>query len=488
MSGVMVSCITLSVASSQATAQLISLKTVPVAAGDQFLLFPSRNLGMGSVTIALNDTILDPFVNPAKGAWVPEAQVFAAPVYYNVSENAGSGGTLSAGALVSGKWFGGGMVALQQLKRGDQFFGPMPLWDEVLPPNALGAQSATNKYAQLMLGTQLPGDVTVAGSGFFADLNAIDGVEHLYAMAAGIQQSGDIQDLRLGATKAFPGGRILEALGLYRRFDMRHDVAYVDWVLVDSTTWQWEQQIREEANLDKTDTWGLHLGYQQPVGAHGWRIGGILTANFKSHPKIPNYEIMNIPRDPGNSTAFEIGVGIGKTAGPTTFGIDVVYQPGNSDTWALAEEAVPTASGGEIPPGEKTVENAFEFSNVFANLGVTREVGPAAFQVGLGLRSYDYHLDQWDHVEEESRRQDEQWVEWVPSWGARVRLGDMEFRYTGRVTTGTGRPGVAWDGAVAERAMDFATANDVLLAPSGPLTLQDVSVLTHQFSLSIPIR
>ena len=133
-------------------------------------------------------------------------------------------------------------------------------------------------------------------------------------------------------------------------------------------------------------------------------------------------------------------------------------------------------------------DNEFEFSNLFVNLGVTRAVGPAAFQVGLALRSYDYHLDQWDHVAEDSRRQDEQWIEWVPSWGARVQLGDLEFRYIGRVTTGTGRPGVAWVEAVAERAMDFTTANDILLAPSGPLTLQDVSVLTHQFSLSIPIH
>jgi hypothetical protein len=111
-----------------------------------------------------------------------------------------------------------------------------------------------------------------------------------------------------------------------------------------------------------------------------------------------------------------------------------------------------------------------------------------AIQLGLGLRAYDYHLDQWDHVEDEFRRQDEQWMEWVPSWGIRLRLGDLELRYMGRVTTGTGRPGVAWNGAVAERAADFSSANDILLAPSAPLTLQDVTVFTNQVSVSIPIR
>ncbi len=472
-----------------ASAQLVSLKTVPVAAGDQFLLVPSNNLGMGGVSIALNDTILDPFVNPAKGARVGAAQMFVAPVYYNISNNAGSGGTLSAGGLFGGKVFGGGMVALQQLKRGDEFFRPWFGQEiDILPPDALSARSATNKYGFLTLGAQLSGDLSIAASGFFADLNAMDGVEHLYAMASSIEQSGDIKDLRIGATKNFEGGRTFEALGLFRRFDMRHDVTYVDWVLVDSTTWEWERQIRTEENLDKTDTWGLHLGYMQPIGQRGWRVGGVLTGNWKSHPKIPNYEIMNIPRDPGNSTAFAIGVGIATSAGPTTLGIDIVYEPGSSDTWAEAADPTPTASGDTIPTGGKTVENAFSFSNAFVNVGVSRLIGPVALQLGLGLRAYDYHLDQWDHVEDEFRRQDEQWVEWVPSWGLRVSLADLELRYVGRVTTGTGRPGVAWNGAVAERAMDFGAANDILLAPEGPLTLQDVTVLTHQVSVSIPIR
>ncbi len=472
-----------------ALAQLISLKTVPVAAGDQFMLFPSRNLGMGAISIAVDDSVLDPFVNPAKGARIADSHVFAAPMYYSVSNRAGSAGSLSAGALFgSPKVFGGGMVALQQLKRGEEF-GPVWFGElDILPSNALRARSATNKYSFLTLGTVLPGEFAVGGSLFLADLNGVDGVEHLYSMASGIEQSGDMEDLRIGAVKTFEGGRTLEGIALYHRFDMHHDVTYVDWVLVDSTNWQWDQEVRTESNLDKTDTWGLHLGYVQPVGTSGWQVGGTLTANWKSHPKIPNYEIMNIPRDPGNSTAFDIGVGIAKQAGPTTFGLDIVYEPGSSDTWAEAAEPVATVSGDTLQVGEKTVENAFSFSNAFVNMGVSRAVGPAELQFGLGIRVYDYHLDQWDHVEEDFRRQDEDWMEWVPSWGARVQLGDLELRYVGRATTGTGRPGVAWDGVAAARAEDFALANDVLLAPSGPLTLQDVTVLTHQISISVPIR
>jgi hypothetical protein len=47
---------------------------------------------------------------------------------------------------------------------------------------------------------------------------------------------------------------------------------------------------------------------------------------------------------------------------------------------------------------------------------------------------------------------------------------------------------VAWGGGVPTRAAGFAEANDIVVAPSGPLTLQDVSVVTHQISVAVPIR
>ena len=49
------------------SAQVIGLKTVPLAAGDPFLIFPSQNLGMGAASFALQDALADPFANPAAG-------------------------------------------------------------------------------------------------------------------------------------------------------------------------------------------------------------------------------------------------------------------------------------------------------------------------------------------------------------------------------------------------------------------------------------
>jgi len=473
-----------------AAAQLINLSTVPVAAGDQFLIFPSDNLGMGGAHNALDDAWLDPFVNPAKGARVTTSQVFAVPTFYSVGQNSGSAATLSAGGLFGGgHLFGGALLALQQIKSGQDFFGPMPLMDfAALPPDALSKQSATNKYVFGSIGTRIGHGAAVGASATIADLNVMDGVEHLYAMAADINQSGSVADLRFGAVQDLTGGGALEGLLLYNHFNMTHDVTYVDWVVVDSTTGQWAPRERLETNVDRTDTWGLHLGFHRPVGTQGWQVGGILTGNYKNHPKIPNYELVNIPRDPGHSTALDIGVGIAKRAGDLAVGLDLVYEPAWSSTWATAGAPTVTIEGDTIPAGGRTVENEFRFSNAFVNVGTGYTVGPATFQLGLRIRANDYHLDQWNNVEQAWRRQDEQWMEWMPSWGVQVRLKGVAIRYLGRVTTGTGRPGVAWNGVVATRAAEASLANDIVVPPGGPLTLQEVDVWTHQVSVAVPLR
>jgi hypothetical protein len=83
------------------------------------------------------------------------------------------------------------------------------------------------------------------------------------------------------------------------------------------------------------------------------------------------------------------------------------------------------------------------------------------------------------------RDQDETWMEWSPSLGAALRLSDVELRYAGRLTTGTGRPGIALTPQAAGAKDALA---DFIVAPQGPLTLQDARVATHQLSVRIPVR
>ncbi|MBI4544515.1 MAG: hypothetical protein HY703_04910 [Gemmatimonadetes bacterium] len=478
-----------------AHAQLINLKTVPVAAGDQFLVFPSRNLGMGGVSIALEDPLLDAFVNPAKGGRVQRSHFLGAPTFYNVSDDGAAGRTLPISALLaSGDWFGGASLALQQLEAAgantrfavleaaardltSNFFSTAPLLSE---------RSSSNLYAFGMLGRKLGSrGLALAGSLFWAGLDAVDGVDLLYALSQDIEQSGHLLDYRLGLVAERERNSFFELLLLHHRFDMRHDVTYVNWICEPRD--RCHLQTRVENNLDRTYTWGAHLGYVAPHSPGGWRVGGILTANWKTHPKIPNYEIMNIPRDPGNSWAYNFGVGASRSEGPATVALDLIYEPIWSDTWAEAAEAVKTRSGRIIPVGGKTVDNDFRFSNALFRGGISREMERFGFQLGLQIRSIRYWLDQYNHIEEVKREQQESWAEWTPSWGASLTFPEFDIRYVGRLTTGSGRPGVAfpWGG---RRGAELASASDIILAPSGPLTLQEARVLTHQVSVSIPLR
>jgi hypothetical protein len=222
-------------------------------------------------------------------------------------------------------------------------------------------------------------------------------------------------------------------------------------------------------------------------------VGWSVTANRKDHPKIPNYEIQNIPRDPGDTRAYALGGGVAKTEGPARFAVDVFLEPIRSDTWAVAGADTTDVLGNVIKEGEKTVENEFVFTNALIRAGASWEYKIATFKGGVQVRSISYELEQINHIEPFSpmswkRKQEESWMEWTPSLGISLDLHGVTVHYTGRLTSGTGRPAARWTNArMAEAGMD-TLSSDFLLAPSGPLTLQDARVTTHQISVVIPMR
>src|SRR2546421_103303 len=484
-------------------AQLISIKTVPVAQGDQFDIFPSQHQGMGGPSIALADTLLDPFRNPAKGARLAVPRFVSSPTFYGVSNRTGGGRTLPLAAFTQrGAWYGGLSLALQGIDPSQsqppvsqpigiaeplRQFGPNP------PPPTPPRESHGNAYAFALLGTTLPRPgVSLAASLSWARLNAVDGVDLLYPGSQGVDQFGHAVDVRLGLLKEWPGQRSLDAVLLHNRFGMAQNGTYSEFFW-DPGSQRVQQCSRVQGELDHTNTWGLQLQYERPLAASGWRIGWVATGNLMSHPKLPNYTIMNIPRDPGHSHAYQLGIGVARGNGPATFGLDAVYEPIWSDTWAAAAAPTQTAGGDTIPLGGKTIENRFRFSNALLRMGIGREVTVggrsrgAAWQLGLALRAVHYWRNQQDHVQAASRAQEEWWVEGTPSWGITVRFPELELRYGGHGTQGAGRPG----GETTHNPPAGAPgvpAGGLLVAPSGPLTLQGVSVVTHQLSLSLPLH
>ncbi len=486
-----------------ALGQLISIRTVPVSQEHQFRVFPSHTAAMGGVTIAVSDSLLDPFANPAKGGALTRSYFFTAPSTYGVSSGAGSGHALPSGTFLRrGPWYAGALLAVQDLDPAEQLGQPglflrCPTCNNVGLRVPVEPRSPGNQYAFALLGRDVPSaGLSVGASIFWAGLDGVDGVDLLYAGSVDVAQRGSALDLRLGLTKRWDGDRTLEATVLHNRFGMTHDVWYLD-MFWDPGAAELAQQPRLDRNLDRSNTWGLHVVHERPLAAEGWRVGWLGTVNYKTHPKIPNYAIMNIPRDPGHSWAFDAGVGFSRTRDTFTFGVDLVYEPIWSYTWADAAVPVTTRVGGTIPEGGKTIENWFRFSNALLRMGLGEEfeaspTGPAiTLQLGLETRWIDYRLEQRDNVQLSERELDESWVEWVPTWGIGLRRPTWELRYSGSATNGTGRPGVlAPRGGILEVSTLSAGAagSNILAAPSGPVSLTPVQVITHQITFALPLR
>ena len=477
-----------------AQAQILSLRTVPLAAGNQFGLAPSLTGGMGGATIALTDPWADPFSNPALGMDLEDSWFLGSPSFYGFDLGERGARTLPIAGLFAGeRWFGGGTLAFQQVLH-DRPGGFPPFFDVCCfqqPVNVLSDRSSSNLYGEMFLGRREGEGRWAWGLGAqLASLNAVDGVELLYAGSDRIVQSGSQVTLRGGLAGTWSGEDRWEVAGAFRRFDMSHDVTWTDWVwrgIPDGGTTSFPVS-RIEENLDRTHTWALDLTYSRPISETGWRVGGKVTGNYKDHPKIPNYQIMNIPRDPGSSWAYNLGAGVAKETETTSFALDAVLEPAWSNTWADALLAVRRVDGILIPAGEKTIENDFTFLNAGIRMGFEQRYSDVALQLGLGVKSVDYDLTQVDWVELTVRDEQESWVEWTPTWGLTIDLESARVRYSGSSLIGAGAPGVAGGGARVDDLALPEAGVDVLIAASGPLTLQDVRVTTHRITIAVPIR
>ena len=184
-------------------AQVLTVKSVPVAAGDQFLLLPSRSLAMGGVTLALDDALGDSWDNPAKGVLVRESVLLASPTFYGLSGDNGGARSFPVAALLRGsRWFGGLAFALQQVQneRSTPTFSSFA-FDIWAPSSAelLSDRSARNVYARGFVGARLGEGSWSVGLGLSAaGLHAVDGVDLLYANAQRIAQHGSTADVRVG--------------------------------------------------------------------------------------------------------------------------------------------------------------------------------------------------------------------------------------------------------------------------------------------------
>lgn len=479
---------------SPAFAQLIAPRTVPIKQGEQFGIYPTEMPGLGGASIAVEDTLGDPWSNPAKATRLTSGWLQVTPFAH--SATAGGGRSLPVSLMqVNGSWSGGMLFSLQELERRDVSAWNAPISD----------RRASNQYFAGMIARRLERGLSL-GLGFSAaELRGVDGVTALYAGNDRVSQSGGLVDARLGVLKEYQGGASLEVVGVHHRFSMTHDVHY-------PATWTWPpcaacpaptctcdpitRPARDEHHDDRSNTSGVQAVFLAPRTPGGWRLGYLLTANRLSHPKLPDYQlqsVQSIPRDPGNTNAFNVGFGAARTMGHSVFAIDVVKEPMWSHTWADAARDTMDAGGVIIPRGAHTVDNRFRFSNSRINIGFSQDVPGATdsatafgFQVGLAMRSINYTLDQSNHVTRTSRTQDEGWTEWTPTFAVRFRSRDASITYAISRTCGPdcGMIGGGDDVSVAPPA----DGGSVLAPPDGPLTFRGGSSGQHRLIVSIRLK
>jgi hypothetical protein len=489
-----------------AHAQVIAVKSAPIADGGQFAFLPSANLGMGGVSIALSDSALDPFTNPAKGARFTGMRVFGSPTSFAVSRQSGGGLTLPLGVSTSnGRWFSQFMLALQDIDRGgndQQNFPPPILAAEVDPPRPGATSSAPaiddskvsrqNRYAHATVGRRLPNRLSVAASASWWGLNAVDGVELYYAGNQSVRQHGDALDLRLGMLKELGRGQSLEAVVVRNRFSVDQNVAFTD-VFWNPNERQMTFVPRLEPNADRTETWGLHVAYSRPLADSTWRIGAIATGNRIQQPSLPGYDLPLVPADAGTAQAYNLGAGISRNTGPITMGFDAIFEPITSRTWDEAEKEVETLAGSMLDAGTRTLDSRFRFTNAIARLGFAATFPFSTdyslrLEAGGQLHAIRYHLSQRDVIRDERSTSTQNWNEWTRSWGVSVRFAGADLHYRGNLTTGAGRPGLdALNGGIVDPVALTSSSSFRSFAAFGR-TFGDVRATTHQISLSVPIR
>ncbi|MGE3618241.1 MAG: hypothetical protein AB7L66_20390 [Gemmatimonadales bacterium] len=478
------------------TAQVVPLRTVPLPRWQQFDRLPSNNQAMGGVQVALEDTLADPFVNPAKGVRLDRVRFFLSPSRYSTTIDPEVGSSLPVGVAARvGPWFGAAAFSWQNVKLTQRF---LPLActgcdlmgnPQITPPNP------TNESGQLVVGrTFAKAGLSIGAGVSWETLGWRQSLQSLYATGARIQHDGTAADLRLGAVKDFEGGRSLSGLLLHQRSSATHDVLFLD-VAFDPVAGIGRTTGRLGHSRDQQDLWGGHVQYLWPLQTPGWQAGVIATANFASHPKLPDYvleSIQLIPRDPGNTRSFSLGYGVAKRSGRTTFGFDAVVEPAWSNTWADAAAATSTTAGGTIPAGGKTVENWFRFLNAAVRTGAGKSypIGNRSerftLRGGLELYRVAYSLRQRNYVAGTGRNLSDTWVEMTPTWGAGIQLRGLEIRYRGSVTSTN-----LEDLLGIQLGGDDVTVVDpspVLAAPFRPVTFEGSRATNHQLSVIIPIR
>lgn len=470
-------------------AQEIEIRSVPLIGVNQTDFQPSLSRGMGNLSIAFDDPISDPFINPANASKLNGVNLFFSPTLNlwsnkegsSISSNWGSSKYTGTGVnslpfglfLRKDNFFAGGIITYQSYSSERSTLTNW-IWYGNQVNNSVKKDNGDNTYLFGLIGISIPEmKVSIAGSFSWSKYKALDGINLLYPGSYDINQDGWSLGFKLGLIGEISEKDQLELVIGRSIFKSSHEVLYYMPYI-----WSMAGGYRSELNKDESNSWVIQTKYNRSIN-NGWKLGAIFTLNWKEHPKIPNYSLANIPRDPGFSTAFNLGIGFTHTGEKTIAGFEYIYEPISSNTWATPDEL------SSLPPTFKTVENSFDFYDHIFRAGILSHTEFKWFDYRLGaqLHFYKYDLGQVDNLRHNSRNADEHWLETSLCGGLTFKFSGFQIYYTLQIILGNGLVGTQTNNIIP--LMDYASdksASDFLIAPSGPLTVDNITLITQQIT------
>ncbi len=477
--------------------QIISVKTIPLITTVQFSLAPSYNAGMGGVSIAIDDSLADGFLNPARLAVLNRSMIYTAPYQdtwqdgsttdpWNPGPNNQQGSqvlgsqaqAVPVGAIRRLQVAGGQLnitialaVAIEKLRHAShrRVFQNPDNWEWNGPLRV----SAFNWPLSAAVAVDFPQRGLSLGAGLDAVLiRGVDGVPMLYPGADQLRQNGNMAHYRLGASLTGSDGSRLDGLLLHRRYHMEQEAVYA-----------WQDDLH---NKDEEKSWMLQFRGRLPVEGQA-QLGLELTGQYKWHPKLPDYPAQQIaiPRDPGITKAGRVGLGFSHRVKRLTVALDVEMELIDSRTWGDTTAAVIGVDGQSIPAGDPLFKNDYILTNAALRLGLEFRIhSRLRVQGGWSVRStsIDYFHEDFVTGEKITNTPQNWWKEPALSAGMVARVGPTEWIFHTRAQYGTGSPiqeqiWWPWFGI-----REVAFMSDILVPPSG-IALQNAPVVLHQLSM-----
>ncbi len=481
---------------SELFAQWISIRTVPVIASNQSEFQPSLSRGMGNLSIAFDDPFGAQFINPAKASLMKGIMLFTSPSQNSWRNedgqpvSAGGGSSFYPGVSInsipfggffrSDNYFGGIMIAYQGYtgERSQRNFATRGTASSSTA-DIKKTDVGNNTYLYGLFGMSIPNTrLSVAMSGSWGRFGAFDGVNLLYPGALDIKQDGEAWEAKFGAVGELPHGDRLEFVAGRSIYKATHEVSYSNF------SWFWSDPLntnflRTEINKDETKEWLMYARYVRPINSF-WNVGASFSVNWKDHPKIPNYSLANIPRDPGISVAYNIGVGTNWSNSKSLWGFEYIYEPITTNTWAEAGEQILQPPNQNLSSNFKTIENFFNFYNHIIRIGHQSQSKWKwlDYRFGVQFHFYKYKLNQNDNIRRTARMFSTDWLETTASGGFTANLGNIRLMYTLQLVFGNGMVGTASMRTFA----DGARTADFLPAPSANLVVDNIILVTQQLA------